>query len=352
MKLLHTADWHLDTPFSGVTPAQRELLRRELGKLPGKIADLVQQEQCDLVLIAGDVFDGVYTRESLEAVRSALERMAVPVFLAPGNHDFCAPGSPWLEERWPENVHIFTGAMASVPVPELDCRVYGGGYRSMDCPPLLEGFRREGPERYHIGVLHGDPSSLSSPYCPVTPAQVRESGLNYLALGHIHKGGSFTAGDTLCAWPGCPMGRGYDETGEKGVYILDLEERNLRFLSLDAPRFYDLQVDTGENLISALEGVLPGTQSRDVYRVTLMGSGEGDVTQAAERFAHLKNLTLLDRREQPVDLWAGAGEDTLDGVYFQLLRQQMETADEQTARRIALAAEISRKLLLGKEVAL
>ena len=54
----------------------------------------------------------------------------------------------------------------------------------------------------------------------------------------------------------------------------------------------------------------------------------------------------------PVDLWANAGEDTLEGIYFNLLRQAMEGQDEETCRKIALAARISRQLLLGQEVKL
>lgn len=352
MKILHTADWHLDTPFAGVPADQREFLRRELLKIPGKIARIAKEEGCGLMLISGDVFDGAYTKDSLDAVRNALENCDIPVFVSPGNHDFCAPGSPWLEERWPENVHIFTGALDSVSVPGLDCRVYGAGYTSMDCEPLLEGFRAEGEERYHIAVLHGDPGSASSPYNAVTTAQVRASGLTYLALGHIHKAGSFTAGQTLCAWPGCPMGRGFDETGEKGVYLVDADAAELRFVSLDTPRFYDLEAETGEAAAAALEEILPPAASDDVYRVTLLGSGEGAAEELYDRFRHLPHLLLRDERTEKVDIWATAGEDTLEGVYFRMLRDALDGADEQTARQIGLAAEISRKLLEGREVVL
>lgn len=352
MKILHTADWHLDTPFAGVTAEQREFLRRELLKIPGKAAQIARREGCALMLISGDIFDGAYTRESLDTVRRALEDCGIPVFISPGNHDFCAPGSPWLEEQWPENVHVFTGGMESVPLPGLDCRVWGAGYTSMDCVSLLEGFRAEGDEQYKICVLHGDPTSASSPYNPVTAPQVRDSGLRYLALGHVHKAGFFVAGDTLCAWPGCPMGRGWDETGEKGLYVVDLDTAELRTVPLDGPRFYDLQAETGEDAAAALEEMLPPVQSGDFYRVTVLGSGAGELTELYARFSHIPNLTLRDERHEKADPWATAGEDTLEGVYFRMLRDTLEDADEETARRVMLAAEISRKLLDGREIVL
>lgn len=350
LKILHSADWHLDSPFSGFPPAQRSYLKEAQRKLPQQIADLCRRENCDLVLLSGDLFDGEYTKESADILRHALAQCAVPVLIAPGNHDFLASGSPWLEERWPENVYIFSGPLTHVSLPELDCRVYGAGYRSMDCPGQLQDFRAEGEETYKLCVLHGDPMQINSPYCPITAAQVRDSGLHYLALGHIHKAGTFRGGDTLCGWPGTPMGRGYDETREKGVYIVTLEEEAfLRFVPLDTPRFYDLTVETGEDAAAALEDVLPAASDAHFYRIVLTGSGEGTLAELRARFSRFPNLEWIDRREAPVDPWESADEDTLEGTYFHLLREQLEDGDGEAIR---LAAEISRKLLDGREVTL
>ena len=345
LRILHTADWHMDSPFSGFSGEQRTWLRNEQRKIPGKIAQLVHRENCDLVLLGGDVFDSPDARESVSLVRKALADCGVPVLIAPGNHDYLASMSPWLRESWPENVYIFTPGLSWVDIPELDCRVYGAGYRGVECSGLLENFRAEGAARYRLMVLHGDPQRAQSPYCPITGAQVRASGLTYLALGHIHKSGAFSAGDTLCGWPGCPMGRGYDETGEKGVYIVDIDgEASIRFVPLDTPRFYDLEADTGE-----LESILPPVESKDFYRVTLTGSGEGSVEAWKDRLPHLE---IIDRRHEQEDIWSRVGEDTLEGVYFRLLRQKLDQADPAGAERILQAAEISRKILSGREVAL
>lgn len=352
LKILHSADWHLDSPFTGFTPEQRVYLKSEQLKIPQKMADLCRRKNCDLVLLSGDLFDGAYTKESVDAMRAALAQCAVPVFISPGNHDFYSPGSPW-EESWPENVHVFTGDMTSVAVPELDCRIYGAGYRSMDCPGLLRNFRKEGEEKYHICVLHGDPVQLHSPYCPVTAAQVRDSGLDYLALGHIHKAGSFRAAKSVCGWPGAPMGRGFDETREKGAYLVHLDaDVSLRFVMLDTPRFYDLEVETEENAAAALEDVLPAVPNDHFYRITLLGSGEGKLKDLQTKFAQFPNLELFDRREAKVDPWETAGTDTLEGTYFRMLREKLDRAGEKEQRVIQLAAELSQKLLQGKEVEL
>lgn len=346
LKILHSADWHLDSPFAGYPEEQRQLLKAEQKKIPGKILELCRREKCDMMLLAGDIFDGKANYDSVELLKKMLKDTGIPVLVAPGNHDFCGAGSPWVEESWPENVFVFTGGLESVTIAGLNCRIYGAGYRSMDCEGLLKDFRAEGDERYCIGVLHGDPTRKDSPNCPITVAQVRDSGLDYLALGHIHKAGAFQAGSTLCAWPGCPMGRGWDETGEKGVCIVTLEDTaQIRAVSLETLRFYDLEVNVEDH---SPEAVLPAAPSRDFYRVTLTGSGKVDLTEIRERFSHLPNLQLRDETREPLDLWGSCGSDTLEGTYFRLLREKLET-DPETAQ---LAAEISRKILTGREVKL
>ena len=348
VRILHSADWHMDTAFASFSGQQRRFLRKKQLELPGKIAEICVRENCDLVLLAGDIFDGVPGREAVEAVKAALAECAVPVFVAPGNHDFCGPGSPWEEAVWPENVHVFKGGMSSVVLPELDCRIYGAGYSSMDCPSLLAHFHAQGEETYQIAVIHGDPVNTRSPYSPVSAAQIRESGLHYLAMGHIHKAGTSLQADTLCGWSGCPMGRGWDETGEKGVYLVDLAETaQVKFLPVDMPVFRDLEADVSENSEEAVAALLPGAESEDFFRITLTGGAEVDMEKLQRRFSFLSNLAFRDRTEPPVDLWADVGTDTLRGVYFSMLQELAST--EETA---SLAAEVSRKILSGREVQL
>jgi len=352
LKILHSADWHLDSPFAGFSESQRLFLKQEQRKIPGMITDLCIRENCDLMLLAGDLFDGVPQRTTVELVKKALEESGVPVLIAPGNHDFCGPGSPWLEESWPENVFVFTGGLESVTISGLNCRIYGAGFRSMDCEPLLEDFQASGEEIYQLAVLHGDALQSNSPYNAITTAQVRASGLDYLALGHIHKAGAFRAGDTLCAWPGCPMGRGWDETGEKGVCIVTLgEDPDIQPVTLDTVHFYELDVEISPDPVEALEMVLPGGGTENFYRIDLTGYGEVDPAEIRAHFARCPNLELRDRTEPPMDLWADAGEDTLEGIYFQMLQRAM-AEDPDNADTIRLAAEISRKILAGKEVSL
>ena len=347
IKILHSGDWHLDAPLLFPDARQRERLKRELASIPQKIATLCKEKNCDLLLLSGDLFDGAYTADTLQQLKSALQQVEIPVFITPGNHDFVGADSPWLTESFPQNVHIFTQpSIESVALPHLNCRVYGAGFTSMDCPGLLTDFAAEQEAAYAIGILHGDPTQVSSPYNPITKEQVKNSGLHYLALGHIHKGDRFTAGKTLCAWPGCPMGHGYDETGEKGVLLVTVDETvTAEFIPLDTPRFYDWEVPAEKGL----DSVLPPVGNEDYYRITLTGPSEPlDIAKLQQDYAHFPNLALRDNTTPPLDIWGSENDDSLEGMYFQLLKQQVAQGSELAK----LSAKLSRTLLSGQEVVL
>ena len=350
MKLLHSADWHLGAPLGAYGH-----LRRVLEQIPFQVVQTAKDQGCQMILLAGDLFDAEADRYTLQLVKRALGEAGMPVFISPGNHDFVTPGSVWVTESWPDNVHIFTETeIESVPLPQLDCRVYGAAFRGPECGSLLEGFCAGGEERYCIGLFHGDPVTAGAAYNPVSRGQIADSALDYLALGHIHKTGSVQSGATLCAWPGCPMGRGFDETGEKGVLLVELEEDcRIRFLSLENPCFWDLEAsveETPERTVSRLLDLLrPG----DCCRITLTGEAEPfDPDALGKQFPDYPNLQLRDRTMLPLTLWDHAGEDSLEGVFFQKLLRAMEDQQEADCRRIRLAARISRQLLLGQEVKL
>ena len=355
IKILHTADWHIDAPLREFTDWQRRELRASLLELPGKIADLCIREGCDLMLLSGDVFDGSYTREGYEAVFRALERVEIPVFISPGNHDPYREGSVWIREQWPENVYLFRrNEITSFAIRELDCRIYGAAFTGSDCPALLTDFHADCTERYALLVVHGDPANPSSPYNPVAAAQVRDAGVDYAALGHIHAQGRFEAGAGICAWPGCAMGKGYDETGTKGVLIAELEDSvQIRFVPLNVPRFFGYDLDVSGDPVAAVEAILPPGGSRDHYRIRLTGEVQpGFLDYLPEQFRDYPNLTILDETVPLGDIWEGAGADNLAGLFLRILQEGTRDADPDTVEKLELAARIGRKILEGREVEL
>lgn len=130
LKVLHGADFHLDSPFSGLKPDAAARRRGEQRELLARLTDLAREREADLVLLSGDLLDGdLVFRETVQALARALGEIPCPVFLAPGNHDWYGPQSPYAALEWPGNVHLFTGPeLGAVRLPELGCTVWGAAF--------------------------------------------------------------------------------------------------------------------------------------------------------------------------------------------------------------------------------
>ena len=359
IRFLHAADLHLDAPFAALSPAQAAERRREQRTLLTELAEAANTHDCDLVLLAGDLFDSAgASDETLLALQRALASIRAPVFISPGNHDCLLPGSAYLTERWPENVHIFkSNAIEAVGLPEKNLRVYGAGFTARFEKPLLEGFHAEPDGRTNLMVVHGDPVQASSPYDPITPGQIEASGLAYLALGHIHQAsGLLRCGSTCCAWPGCAMGRGFDELGQKGAYLGEISDSGVRleFLPLSGRKYEILRVDAGDDALAAVTAALPEDTQNDIYRVILTGEAAPVDLPALQSALAPRFFALTVRNETRPRraLWEGAEEDTLRGLFLQALKAQYDAAaDEGEKRKIALAARCGCAAMDGREAA-
>ena len=350
LKLIHGADFHLDAPFAALSPEKARQRLAEQRQLLSRLADLAEEEGADLVLLSGDLLDGGETyQETVEALSHALGQIKAPVFIAPGNHDPYGPRSAYAGTAWPDNVHIFTSVQPEgVELPELGCVVHGAAFTTpqADRSPLM-GFSAPRDGRIHLMTLHGDVAGQGR-YGPIRPEDIAESGLTYLALGHIHAcSGLQQAGETCWAYPGCPEGRGFDETGEKGVLSVTVEDDHTvsaRFVSLAGRRYEIVEADvTGKDSAGeALRAVLPPSPSGDCCRILLTGQRSFGAPDLAALTALAQpsyfSVSVRDNTRPLRDLWQRAGEDSLTGLVLRALKGEKELEDRELAARFALAA--------------
>ena len=184
LKLIHAADFHLDAPFAALPPERAAERREEQRQLLTRLAELAEAERADLVLLSGDLLDSDQARhETVQALARALGEIKVPVFIAPGNHDFWSARSPWSAGAWPENVHIFScSTLETVELPELNCAVHGAAFIAPSCDQSpLKGFSAPEDGKIHLMALHGDVDGRGR-YGSIDRADIAASGLDYLAL--------------------------------------------------------------------------------------------------------------------------------------------------------------------------
>lgn len=361
VKILHAADLHLDSAFTALDEEHARHRRQESRRLVERMVSYANEQDVALVLLAGDLFDsGDIYAQTGEELASALGQCRAQVVIAPGNHDYYAPKGAYERIRWPENVHIFTqDVLTRLDFPSLSCSVYGAAFTSpaVDSAAVLDGFTAPEDGWVHLLLLHGDVGVKDSRYRPLRPEQLQKTNVDYAALGHQHAfSGLCRAGSVVYAYPGCPEGRGFDETGEKGILCGTVApgEVSLQFVPLCQRRYELLRVDVGDREPEeAIIAALPPETRGDVYRITLTGETDRPVRtevlhqSLCDRFYALE---VRDETRMKRDLWEKCGEDSLRGLFLQQLRRRYESAGEQERMEIERAVRFGLAAIDNREM--
>lgn len=259
-RFVHAADLHLDTPFEGLrrlSPLVAEAAQDASLDAFDALVALAIDRGAAFVLFAGDIYDGPErgTRAQIRFLRGLerLDERGIQSFVAHGNHDPVVSG--WSAIRaWPPRVTVFGHqSVGSVPVEvggkEL-ATVHGISFGSRAVTENLAlRFKRSGAG-FQVGLLHcnvgGDPNH--DLYSPCTVDDLRDFGLDYWALGHIHARRVLHEGDPWVVYPGNLQGRSPkpSELGPKGAVIVEVDGGTAaapEFIELDRVRFEQVLVD-------------------------------------------------------------------------------------------------------------
>ena len=234
VKFLHTADLHLDSPMVGLRHLPKAIFQRlqeSTFKALKNITDAAISHNVDFVVIAGDLYDGEDRSIRAQAVlRNEMGRLAargIKVFAIHGNHDHL--GGKSIKIDFPDNVFFFKDKYELASFSKNDgtlIYLYGFSYPERHVVERwIEKYEKTAGADYHIGLLHGHQEGASEHgrYAPFRLAELLDKGYDYWALGHIHKR-AVLAQQPHVVYPGNPQGRNRKELGDKGAYIVSLNE--------------------------------------------------------------------------------------------------------------------------------
>ena len=362
LTILHAADLHLDSPFEALPAAKSRIRRGGQRELLMRLASAAVTEKADLVLLSGDLLDSGSTfSETGELLSHALSAIPCPVFISPGNHDYYTEASPYAGLFRDGRVRIFTKQqLECVELPELGARVYGAAFTDKLCPPLLQDFHAREDGKLNLLCMHAEVTSGKSRYNPVTEEQLAASGLDYAAFGHIHQAsGLRKAGKCSYSWPGCPEGRGFDETGDRFINVVKIDRETravtLEQRSIALRRCVSLEADiSGCEALLAVHRLLPDDTEKDIYRIRLVGECDSypDLGKLNENLEGLFfHLELQDGTTLRRDVWEKAGEDTLRGIFLKRLKARYDAAaSDEEKQRVEQAARWGLAALDNAEV--
>ncbi|EJL33073.1 DNA repair exonuclease [Brevibacillus sp. BC25] len=362
LSFIHTADVHLDAPLQ-MLGERYELRQDDFRQTMKRIGDLVREKEADFWLIAGDLLEYHGGRRSTAMfLRDLFASIApIPVVIAPGNHDPWRADSFYQTLEWPGNVYWFTPEWGVYEFPEKSCVIYGWGFGQphvyespLDTfPGKLEGYA------HHLMVLHA--SVLSNlgdeehhPYAPVTLQQLVQTGMDYVAMGHIHKPEQFmhpVKKQPLAAYPGSPEGLTSKEVGERNVLYGELDHdgrlqlteipvqsRKIRKLEIEGKG-----VETTEQLIDRMEQQLAEEQDSDLMYITLTGERaahfQPPLSVLQQRFSRFFMLQLTDRTWPDVDEDKLIAEGGVWGRWLSKLAEAESRAQNEDEREIVRLAK-------------
>ena len=345
--IVHCADLHLDSPFAAFPQDSPKAKRRREEQLTvlGRIVFLTKKTGASFLLIAGDLFDAArVSRDTLDFINQRFQMIPdVTVCIAAGNHDPYTQNSPYVTYPWAENVHIFTEKLDFFEKDNV--RVYGRSFTGHFArKPLLRDADGKLPslDRSYINILlmHGDIENRQSVYNPIDPEDLRASGFDYAALGHIHRtAGIQYAGAVPYCYCGVPEGRGFDEEGDCGVMLCQPGRDFLKskFVPTAIRRYQTVSVDvTGcennEDICAAILTACP--RDDNLYKVILEGAlPEGFCltverlkTMLADKYFYIK-VKDNTRLETNIDLLRQ--EISIRGLFVKNILARDDVSEEQ-----------------------
>lgn len=259
MRILHTADWHFGKTLEGRSrlPEQEAFI--------DELTAMVKDQQIDLVLLAGDIYDSVNPPAAAEQLfYDALARLSDqgsrPVYVIAGNHDHpdrLAAAAPLALDLGvtlvglPEaRVHHApvkrtgeTAVLFALPYPsesrlrELLSEEAEEGLLRSAYSERVKHIVQEQAKHYrkdtvnllmsHLYVLGGKETDSERPIqvggAYTVDTEALTAGAQYVALGHLHRP-QYIRSETMMRYSGSPLAYSFSEAGQaKSVTVLDIK---------------------------------------------------------------------------------------------------------------------------------
>jgi exonuclease SbcD len=374
MKILHTGDWHIGITRWGIDRSEEVFNSLEF------IIKIIEEEDIDVILIAGDIFDHRMPKgEDLHRTTEILRRMSKDrriVIAITGNHDWNDLASGINTFSSLANVHFATNIgiqsyktrkgesflVGTFPyIAERNFLYLGREERKEDLGENLKDIINEINERFlpdtvniflaHTfieGAVLGSAMKLSFASHFAFPPSWLPNRAHYIALGHAHKSQRIEGSPAPAYYCGSVIKVDFSEVHDKKkIYIVDatsggnatIESREIPVKELMEIEFKFSQLETKASLVRDFEGFIKVKVILDIPEMNPISKIKQSIPNCVEveilqNYETQKATKKIDLTQDPSELFSqylllkeGKVEEEVIKVFKDLYMEAVLNAD-------------------------
>lgn len=352
LKMIHCADIHLGSKMQRLPKEKANERKDEVRATFTRMVEYAKENGVRAVLIAGDAFDSdrPFKKDKNRFYDIVRKYPEIDFLYLRGNHD----GEESYEEEGLDNLKRFGDSWTSYEYEGV-C-ISGVELKAHNATSIYASLALD-ERKINIVTLHGQIENGSSGVDKVNLVKLKGKNIDYLALGHIHSYSNEKLDERgRYGYSGCLEGRGFDETGEKGFVLLEIDAGvKSTFVPFAWREIVETEVDISDatDEYTAIETVRKTARftSKNLYRVRLVG----DISFEADRLAEgIENeckrecyfLSVKDQTRKKIDFSAYEKEVSLRGEFIRVILRDESLSEEEKNEAILLGL----KALRGEEV--
>ncbi len=299
---------------------------------------MCEEEQVDLLLIAGDLFHRQPLLRELKDVDYLFQGMShTRVVFIVGNHDYLKPSSYYREFPWSKNVYpLLSTELAFVEFPALGVCVYGFSYGRREITErLYDAAYPKGNQAIEILLAHGGDEK----HIPMNREKLLALGYDYIALGHIHR--PTTIEDNRICYSGSLEPTDKNDTGRHGYIMGTIEKGKVKteFVPFAVREYIHMNVAVEKEMANrAVRGrvaeMVKAKGIQNIYKILLTGFRQPEVLIDTENMDQYGNiLEIVDATEPAYDFdqIQRQNRDNLLGKYIERFADSVEGSIEYEA---------------------
>lgn len=364
MKIIHTADLHLDSPMkANLDEAKAKERKNEITSNFARLTRIANELDAEAILIAGDLFDqkSITKKVARIVLNEIIKNSEIDFYYLKGNHDQNSFANFVSEQgEVPANLFMFDESWKKYILNPTSkgkkIALYGAEAGDNNMAALAASFEAD-PDEMNIVMLHGQENEYaakdSTEVIPIS--SFKQRCVDYMALGHVHerKIKPLDSRGVYC-YPGCLEGRGFDECGDHGFMLLDADEESgeigAEFIDFAYRKLWHVETDISgtedaEETVRRVRDEIRKMRigQRDLIKIELVGDvdEETDVDESYTENAFKDDfyyVKAVNKTGVKIDYTKYENDESLKGWFIRLVRDSNES-DEDKGRIVKMGIE-------------